>query len=214
MGDASNSPLVKMGMIRGKAAGKAIASVSNGFSLQMRGNGALMFSCVNFLSRRGMIENGEVGVALGRSARALSRIIIVNCNDVRHGSMADSVAAMGTRSVGINIVAAPTRVLRNGIPKLAVTGADSPGNSTSVSLHNTSSLHANRTVRPCCMMSKMPKMDVSLMTPRSVRDVSILHSTSTATVCNSGTTGNIVVVAAGGKGGSKHADMDCDNCMT
>lgn len=37
----------------------------------------------------------------------------------------------------------------------------------------------------------------------SVRSVRMLGSTTTATVCNSQNTGNIVVIAAGGKGGKK-----------
>lgn len=38
--------------------------------------------------------------------------------------------------------------------------------------------------------------------PTSTRSVRVLGSTSTTTVCNSHTTGNIVVIAAGGNAGN------------
>lgn len=208
-------PLVKIGMIRGNAAGNIVASFGKRFALGMTRKGALMFSCINCAARRVAMGKSSLGVVVRRSSGALSRIIMMNCNDVDHGSMADSVAAIGTSGLGMKICSSPKRLLRNGIPNLAMMRDDSPAsNATSVSLHKTSSLHANTTVRPCCIVSNVPNVSLDLVTPRSVRDVSMLHSTSTATVCNSGTTGNMVLVAAGGNDGDRRASMGCDTCLT
>lgn len=213
IGSTGNRPLVNMDIVRINAGGNTIASVGNGCALGIGPKTGLGLSCVKFASGAVGTDNGD-RVILSRSGATLGRIIIMNCNAVHHGSMASSVAAIGTGSLGGKICASPTRVLRNGIPKLIMASSNSPDNSADVALHNTSSLQAKRTVRPCCIVSNVPKISVSVITPSSVRDVSILHSTSTATVCNSGTTGNIVVVAAGGNGGGRrHIGMSCSNCM-
>lgn len=49
-------------------------------------------------------------------------------------------------------------------------------------------------------MSGVCRSTVTNLGPTSVRDVAMLGSTTTATVCNTHTTGNIVIVAAGGNG--------------
>ncbi len=49
--------------------------------------------------------------------------------------------------------------------------------------------------------------------PGSVRDVAILGSTSTTTVCNSRTTGNIVIIAAG-ENRTKDASIDCSKAIS
>lgn len=112
-----NRPVVKTGIMRGKAAGKAVASISNEFSLRMCSGKALLIDCVKFASHR-LVVNGRDGVRvrLGRSVRTLSRIIMVNCKATGGGSLANTVARVHTRRVARTGDPGVNATLRKGVP--------------------------------------------------------------------------------------------------
>lgn len=103
MGNAMQSsrkrPLSKIGVMVGKRAVNAAASVSNGCFLRIPDqDSVLMFACVKFRRRR-VIINGRVGVGLGvrRVSANLGRIMMINCNSRGHTSVMNSVAAVRPR---------------------------------------------------------------------------------------------------------------------
>lgn len=55
-------------------------------------------------------------------------------------------------------------------------------------------------------------VDLGSIVPDRIRSISMLGSTTSTTVCNSQTTGNIVLVAAGGNG-RKGLAFGCSNGM-
>lgn len=74
-----------------------------------------------------------------------------------------------------------------------------PNNTVGVHMHNTDSIGGDGS--PLCMMSNViHRANLRNVDPRSVRDVRILGSTSSATVCNTHNTGNIIVMRAGDNG--------------
>lgn len=208
-----NRPVVNTGIVRGSSRSiKAIASISNGFALTLSGpTTALIISCVNCLAGRiPMNDRSILGVVLSRSARGLRRIIIVNCNSMGGDSLANtinSVRMSGIRNVDIGSM---SRVLRKHASNLCVMrGSKVPNTDSAIHVHNNGSVSNNG--RPLCVVSNVPicpdtSTDRATLDPlgsvpaSSVRSVRILGSTSSATVCNSHNTGNIVVMAAGGNG--------------
>ncbi len=195
-----------------------IASCSNGFAVGTPRNRRLSISCIKF-SARAITTSPIISIAVSSGAHRLSRIIIVNCNHTGGASLANSIATVGPSSVGGNLGADTRSVLVNGITNIdIVDDSNTPNNTTAVHVHNNSSLGtdgsplvivSNLTVSGCNIRNLTGPL--SLIGPGSVRDFAMLGSTDTATVCNSHTSGNIVVVAAGGNHGNSGTRISCDN---
>lgn len=167
------------------------------------------------------------------SARALNRIMIATLNvGHRGGTLNCTVRRMGNSTLLRTHRAGLTGTLANGISNIRVVHSDgNPNNSSGVRLHNTGSM-ANLG-RPLVIISNIPvsgfaKTDggsvsgpalsvngkLSSVGTRSVRSVSILGNTSTTTLCNSHTNGNIVLVAAGGKAGHRNLNVAVSNSIS
>lgn len=197
MASTTNLRIVNTSMLRGNATGNIIAGLSKRFSLDMKRGTALMVSFVNCGAVR-MGTAAGVGVALRRSGRLLSRIMIVNCKDIGHGSMAATMSAISAGSLSRHPVMSTTRTLRNGTTNISIVRPDNrPNKNVDVHMHNAASFGNDGS--PLCMISNIPISGVGFLSPGSVRDLSVLGSTSSTTVCNSHTTGNIMLVAAGTK---------------
>lgn len=217
---SSVKPLVNIGMLVGNADGKYVASLSNGFALAAARTGPIvMFSCVNCAARRVPIGNGTpVGMVVTKSARRLRRIIIATLN-VGHSR---GTLSCGMRRIGASTVASGGSTgfigsLDNGMTNIGVgTSSSNMNNMSGMIVHNAGSVV--RSSGTLCMVSNIPVFSnhnatkngrfssrkssrpVTSVGPRSVRSVSILANTTTTTLCNSRTTGNTVIVAAGGNG--------------
>lgn len=196
----------------GNSAVKTTASLSNGCMLgNIPRSTALMFGCLNVLPRRvDTTKRSIVGMGLHRSTRLLRRIIIVNCNSTGTGSLATPVSIIGRgRLVGIP-ASSPVTTLRKGMPNIGVVGSKAPNRNPGIAVHNVNSFNS---ASPLCMISKVFCSGVGFLGGSSVRSVAVLGSTSTSTVCNMHTTGNIMVVAAGGKDHGRSTGVACGNCM-
>lgn len=196
----ANRPIVKTDILRIKAAGNAVASMSNGFAVRIPIKTGLSIDCVNCGARRVMIKiPGACGIVLGRSTRVLSRIIIANCKvDRGHSLVAGSVSGLSSGMLRGTTVDGTTRSLRKAIDKLHIAGASNgPNDSPGVILHNNTSVGGGLR-KPLIIISNLIH-SVSSVGPSSVRSVRILGSTTSATVCNTHTGGNMVLIAAGGK---------------
>lgn len=177
-----------------------IASVSNGCSVAVRNmNKMLRFSCVNVGGRRvTVVSRGDVGIALRPSARMLSRIIIIKCNDRGGRDIIKTVSALSVGGLGIpktSVSGILTNRLSN-IITVAHSKRPNGGDTTSFCVHNMSSF--GKASAPLILMSNV-RHSLSLMSASSVTSFSVLGSTSTSTICNMQNTGKMVLVAAGGK---------------
>lgn len=216
VGSPMKRPIVNTDVLRGNAAGNAVASFSNGFALGITPKTALIVSCVKCGGRRvGIVPKGSLGVVLRRSARALRRIIMINCNIRGGSSIANSIASMKGRHLKGLPIAGMLRTIRNTTTNIAVARASSVPNSTpSTLIHNRGSVGTGS--KPCVIISNIPvdgsKNALGSVGPGSVRSVRVLGSTSTATVCNAGNTGNIVLVAAGHNASNGPA-VHCGKCF-
>lgn len=222
-------PLVNIGVALGKAGRKMVDSVSNGCSVHVpRLSKRLAFSCVKCGTVAITVQGGVVGIALTRSARILSRMIIATLN-VRGGtsSLACTARGMGKSRLAHTGSTGFVGTLRKGATNLMVApGSANTNNSSGLLLHNGTSVLKGG--RPLVVLSKIPvtshdatrvrstllsnngdaskKSNLSGVGPSSVTSVGVLGNTGTTTLCNSGTTGKILVVAAGGKR-RKHASI-------
>lgn len=208
------NPVTNTGVVMGKAAGKGVASVSNGFALRGIPTGtALIVSCVKFAPRRvHMKGRAAFGVALRRSSRTLSRIMMINCNIVGGGSLAKTISRLDDDSVGSLGISRPARTVTKGLTNMRMRRIKKrPKRTTAVHIHKSNSVATSDT--PLCIISKCPlkRRGLGTVGPGSVRSVRMLGSTSTTTVCNSHTTGNIMLIAAGSKG-ANGIDMDLSVC--
>lgn len=116
-------PMVNTDVLRGKASGKIVASLSNGFSLGITSSGSMVIvSCVNFGAGRMSTSSGGLrGVILSRSARILSRIIMVKCKTRGGRALANSITMINDSVFGSgNAMSGPLRTVRKRIPKLHV----------------------------------------------------------------------------------------------
>lgn len=214
IGSTAKSPVVNTSVMRGKgASGNAVAGLGNSFSLGIPTGTALVISCVNVGARRVTVgKGGGVSMALSSSAGTLSRIIIVNCNATGQGSVANSITAIDSRMLDTIPMTSTARTLRNGVTNMRVAAArNSPSTRVGVHMHNNNSV-ANSGA-PLFVMSNFPMRSVDSVPTSSVRSVAMLGSTSSATVCNSHNTGNMVLMAAGDKG-RKGLDMSCGACCS
>lgn len=196
---SANRPMVNTSMMRRNAAGNAIASVGNGFALGLDAPGTgVRVSFVNCGARMLTTRsNGLVTMGLISSARLLSRIIMMNCNSRGGIGVANTITAVSSGALTSEPVSGVSRNLRNLTPNMAMAGTNNRPNRSAngVLVHN---LNSFGTSSPVILVSNM-RNSVGIISPGSVRDVSMLGSTSSTTVCNSGTTGNMVLVAAGHK---------------
>lgn len=210
IGSGANRPVVNIGMLMGKAAGNAVASFSNGFSVPSIPDGtALIISCVKCLAGR-IGAKGSLIVMLRRSGGALSRIIIVNCNAMGEHSLANSITSIAKRGLTTGPITGITRTLRKRLPNMDIASrSNHPNTNVSVHVHNNNSVA--RSGSPLFVMSNIRIDNVSSVPTSGVRDVSILGSTTSATVCNTHNTGNMVLIAAG-KNGSNQISIGCGVC--
>lgn len=195
----ANRALPKISVTIGNAAQKIVASVGNTFRLGMDGKRALMFSCINCSRRRVLVAGrGVLGVQVRPAAVKLSRIIIMNCNARSGHAMASTVDGISKRALGTAPVGAIKRKLGNGVTNMHICGrGGAPNTRTAFLVHNNSSV--DRDGSPLVLISNM-RHDATNVGPGSVRSVRILGSTTSSTVCNSHTSGKIILVAAEGKG--------------
>lgn len=85
-------PLVKTGVLMGKANGNAISSMGKGFALSTSKGGRVTIGCVNCRPvALPTSANGRVLVTVGRDGRTLGRMIMINCNAREGGSLANSM---------------------------------------------------------------------------------------------------------------------------
>lgn len=208
-----NRPLVNTAIGAGSTGANTMASLSNGFRVGMGTGTALLIDCLNFGRHRVTIHKHTVlrPVRLSSSGRLLRRIIMINCNARGGTSLANSMTVIGTRRVGGMSGSGVSAVLRNGMTNIRVASSNRPNTSPDMHVHNVNSFND---ATPLCIVSNIPvNAAVHSFSPGSVRAVRVLGSTSTNTVCNSHTTGNIIVVAAGGNGGSRPLGIGCSNCF-
>lgn len=199
---AQNRALVNMGMAMLKAAANIVAGVSKGCSLGIPTNGSLGFSCINCVTRAmGMNSGSIVSVMLRRGDGTLSRIIMINCT-IRGGiGLSNSMTAISAGTVRSHPMLGVKRTLRNTITGLGMSiNSNRTSSSPSCGVHNAASLGKNS---PLIIVSNIISADSRLghVGPISVTGVSMLGSTTSSTVCNSHTTFNIVLIAAGSNDG-------------
>lgn len=197
---------------------KAIASMGNGCALGIGSTSGsmLIFSCMNVAPRRiGIGGQDMVGIALRTSTMLLRSIIMVNCTTIPHESLAKSMASIDDGRLSGIPMDSIARTLAKHVTNIVIR-RDRNAPNTSVSMHIHKNVSVARDGRPLCVVSNFPdRSNVSALSPTRVRAVSILGSTSTATVCNTHNTGNMIMVAAGGNDGSNNgtaiAFSDCIN---
>ncbi len=202
MSGRNGRPVVNIAVVRRNAAGKIVASVSKGCHLRIgKATGtALRFSCIK-VRRRGRIiapRAGILGIVVSRGTRLVSRIIIITCKAHGGKAVTNSMSAIGTSGVRGIPATKFSRTLRKRTPNLAmVSGSKRPDGTTSFRVQKAGSVGSKAT--PLFVLSKVPVSDTSFgaLDPDSVRSMAILGSTSSASVCNTQTTGNMIIVAAG-----------------
>lgn len=211
----ANRPIVKTGILIGNAAGNRVASLGKNFSVGIRRTStALLISCINCIHRRiGTASNGVLGVMLIPSTGVVRRIIMANCNAFGGSTCTNSTTDIGGRGVTSIPSISFRSLLRKGTANMRFASTSNrPNSSTSLDVHNVNSFGTSGS--PLCIVSKIPiasnsvgSVDssnnlstVSAIGASSVRGVAVVGSTTTTSLCNSHTTGNIILVAAGGNG--------------
>lgn len=157
IGSTANRAIVNTSVLVGKADGKAIASVSNGFSLgNIGGKAVLHVSCMKFRAGRIACGNGPLRVALGSSSGTLRRIMMATLNvGGSTGGLNCTIDSVGTRSLGEANNTGLTTNLCNGTSNIHVRSTPNNNASTmSVSIHNLSSV--GNGARPLLVLSNIP----------------------------------------------------------
>lgn len=206
---------MKISILIGNSRRKAMASLSKGCSVATPTSNVLMFSFMKVRGRRvPMGKQGGVLIAVEDDSMTLSSIIIVKCNGRSGTTLADTVAGISSGSVTVSPAKGPVSVLRKGIPNVRVhMGSNRPKTSPRVVMHNKAAA-TPRDSSPVMVVSNIVHA-VGSVGCTSVRAVRMLGSTTSATVCNSGTSHNVIVVAAGRKGtNGKDVSFDCKLSMS
>lgn len=190
-----------MGMLMGNASVKTVSSVSNGFALRMPSPGSmLVVSCVKCRACRMVINGGaSFGVMLRSRVGTLSRMIMMTCKSRGGRAMANTMDVVGDDRLITTPMTGMAGTLINGLPKMIARRPNKHPNrsTTAVLVHNGSAFGSTS---PLVVVSNMRRRSFSRLSTGRVRDLSMLGSTSSATMCNVHNTGNIVLVAAGENG--------------
>lgn len=199
-----NRRVPNIAMTMGKRAHNAVASVSNDCRVRIGNGRDLVFSFMNCRAMAvPMGEHGIVGMRLGRTTRVMSRMIVaIPCNATGGSAFAKSTDCVTTNAVRGTRIDDMSGTLRKAMTNLRSFSSDNrPKSSTAVLVHKINSMGTS--AGPLCIISNIPCSNtLSSVTSSSVTSVAMLGSTTSTTLCNSHTTGNMVVVAAGRKGGS------------
>lgn len=202
----------------GKTSDKAVASLSNGFALLIPdGRAVLVISFVNCRSRRVQLgpKRGGLGVILGSSTRRLSRVMIVKCKARGGSSLADSMRIIHDSSLLRVPAVGVSRTLDKRMTNLRMVTADNSPDATGrsgVRVHKVGNT-------PLLIVSNIPhfkagssrnRVHLSSLGPSSVRDVSMLGSNTTTTICNTHTTGKIVLIRAGHTTNGRGVSIGCE----
>lgn len=208
-------PMVNTAIVIGNSAGKAVASFSKGFVLGSISDGtSLVIDCIKCMARAvDMGKGSSFGVIVGRSTGALRRIIIVKCKMIGGHSLANSSISIANTSLTRIPIAGTTRTLTKGTTKIGVISrGKTPKTRIGVAIHKNASVA--RSAAPVCVVSNFrSRSNLGGVSMGSVGAVSVLGSTSAATVCKTHKSGNIILVAAGDKD-DNGAAIGCGNCMS
>lgn len=206
-------PLVNMKIVVGGATTKAVASISKECSVRIPSGGTVLsFSCINCGEGRVEMKGRDiVGISLRRRSILVSRIIIMKCNDRGGIGLAKTITTVSiSRTLTNHSITGISSTLRKLVPKLSI-GRDSnvtKGGSSGLLVHN---LNAVGGTSPLVIISSVPSTSVGQLGVGSVRDVAMLGSTATSSICNSHTTGNIVLIGAGSNGNLRGARVAFSN---
>lgn len=143
-------------------------------------------------------------MAVRRSDGALGRIIIINFNARGGMGLANTISAISSGALNTHPIGSMISTLRNTMTNVGFSAPDDNnalGSAGSFGVHNANAVNTNSSMSPLILVSNV-RNSVGTLGPRSVRGVSMLGSTSTSSVCNSHTTNNMVLVAAGDNGGN------------
>lgn len=173
---------------------------------------------------RSLSPGPRVSIMLGASAGTLSRIMM-RTNVVRHGGVkfANSCEAIGRRRLGTINGVGILRDLGALSPSFMITSSvsvkSSPGAVSEVAVHNNAAVAVSKVCssaaagpgRPLFVLSNFRSdlRRVGSLSVGEVRSVALLGSTTSATVCNSGKTGNIIIMRAVGPGTNRIV-VGCD----
>lgn len=226
VGNASGRPLVNIAILGPRSNGNMVAGIGNSCSVRTVSKRALGFSCMNFSSISvGMNGSGILGVAVARGSAVLGRMMMIKFNDRGGMGLAKTIKIVKGRRVGNHPITSTTRTLRKLSPSLGVNvGANETSSNCRVSVHNTTSLGKNA---PLVLISNI-RVRLGHLGPGSVRSMSVLGSTTTTSMCNTGTSTNMMLIAAGANdssdmgiacgnhfnllGGAADASCVADNC--
>lgn len=219
-----NRPVVNTAILRGKGpSGNAVASVGNGFSLSIRPGTIVDVSCVKCVARGvGVAGRASLGIIVVSSARTLRRMIMMNCNSRGGTGLAKTMSSIGvSRMLNSHPVLGTSSTLRKTIPKLFMSGKNgTPKADGSFRVHKTCSINIGGSSNSCkgavgpLMLVSGIRNSLSVMGPRSVRSVDMLGSTTSTTVCNTHTTNNMVIIAAGHPGNTTGFSLGCGGGFT
>lgn len=126
----------------------------------------------------------------------------------------NTMSRMGTSVVRSHPITGVASTLRKTTPGIIVRRHDDgPGShGAGFGVHNVDAIGSGD---PLFIVSKLmtSNNDFSGLGPGSVRGVSVLGSTNATTVCNSHSSGNMILIAAGGNGGGRHTAIQLDNVV-
>ncbi len=195
----SSRPLVKTVILLSGDRVCALASTSNTFIVVISKESPSLAMDYLKVGSTGVGPGGRsfVVMEVARSFRLLSRIIIAKCRGVGGTGAADSFRAIATGRVSHRCSGSVMNGLRKGMSNLINCGGNlGKRNRSALAVHNVDSFRTE--AGPLVIISKLPvRNSVRAIGPCGVRSVSILGSTSTTDVCNTETSGNIVMVDAG-----------------
>lgn len=250
VGAPGKRPIVKTAVVRGKAAGNAVASIGNGFMLGVVGGvnrlrtTYMKFGGIIFGPRGRVID-----LVVRRSAGILKRIIIATLNVAhRTGSLKCSMRGLKNSKIIRTRRSGFIGTLDGHVTNIRVAGSsNNVKTSSDVRVHNRGFINkCGCGGSPLFIMSNIPvdgggrrsaqdfakhrscggpgfasnrtrmscKGTTKRVGRRSVRDISVLGNPGTSTLCNTHTTGKIVLVAAGDKGKRGKLKIACDSAIS
>ncbi len=221
-------PIVNTAIVIGKAAGNIITSVSNSCSVATGTKSILRYLYVKCTTRRTAMRTKKNGVSflLSVSSRVLRRAIIINCNALGGSRLINSIRGISKRILRSETGTSLAHSLRNRIPNLGVVRASNgPARKNRMCVQKKTADCITRKKKGAGATCSVKRRNTTLMLvsnirnrlsdigPSSIRDVSMLGSTSSSIICNTHTTCNMVLIAAGGDG-SRGVSMGCGNSIS
>ncbi|MDB5142625.1 MAG: TonB-dependent receptor [Mucilaginibacter sp.] len=192
--------------VKVKGTSEAVTTGSNGqFSIQVAGNGTLVFSFVGYDNQEQAVNNrAEINVSLTTQNKQLNEVVVVGYGTQKKGDLTSAISTVSVKDIATRPIISPEEALIGKAPGVQVSiPSGEPGHDLSVRIRGIGSVNG---VEPLYVVDGVLANDIKTLDPNSIESISVLKDASATGIYGAaGSTNGVVMITTkqGTKGKSK-----------